>query len=456
MGEHFCGLKGLLKFVMASFNLGSIFVHFSFATITLGSCFEKEPANNDLVVDAIKEIVIIFQNNSKQPIDLLCFNCGDDVIDIFNEIASDNRSLTPISNINRFSSGQKLSFYSSAILLFRLFDDYKKIEKSGSFLSQRTSSKREYMVFISNLRPKDLLTPASSDLSTLANINFIVKESNTSLSLKTLVFVTEKSCSVLQLNVFNKFSSATKKWESNLFFYNKFHDFHGCNLRFGYQQNYPYTFSGHNKVNGIGCQVNTMVSQIYNFRPSYLLLNGKDSEIDAPLIAGFVHSSNQKYDHTEPINYDYETGFFAPYGEPYTQFEKCFMMFSKEVWILIGVTFSVELFFIKIMKFTSRNIQNMIFSRNGRSAILSFFEVLFGHRQKYLPKKSFPRFLLMTHIVLSLILRTAHQGLFYKLMQADLRKPEIQSIEEAMQKNYTLYINNFDLDQFQYDPLMKR
>jgi hypothetical protein len=46
----------------------------------------------------------------------------------------------------------------------------------------------------------------------------------------------------------------------------------------------------------------------------------------------------------------------------------------------------------------------------------------------------------MMFIILCLILRTCHQSLLYDLMQKDLRRAELKTIEQAIAKGYTFYM----------------
>jgi hypothetical protein len=51
-------------------------------------------------------------------------------------------------------------------------------------------------------------------------------------------------------------------------------------------------------------------------------------------------------------------------------------------------------------------------------------------------------------IVLCLILRTCHQSLLYDLMQKDLRRAELKTVEEAIEKGYTFYFRESEVLRF--------
>jgi hypothetical protein len=98
----------------------------------------------------------------------------------------------------------------------------------------------------------------------------------------------------------------------------------------------------------------------------------------------------------------------------------------------------------------------LIFLVFNRGATLNFFRVIFGIGQMRLPQKSFSRFLLMMFLILCLILRTCHQSMLYDLMQKDLRRPEIETIKEAIEKGYTFYFQHFNVARYNQTDFYKR
>jgi hypothetical protein len=150
------------------------------------------------------------------------------------------------------------------------------------------------------------------------------------------------------------------------------------------------------------------------------------------------------------------TFFFYFLGEPYTQFEKMFMMFDFYVWLMIVFTFTGALLIIQIISFCSDKIKDLVFDEGVRAPTMNFVAVIFGLGQTTLPLKSFARFLLMMFIILCLILRTCHQSLLYTLMQAEIRKPELQTIDEAIEKGYTFYIDMNKAFTYEASGLMER
>jgi hypothetical protein len=133
-----------------------------------------------------------------------------------------------------------------------------------------------------------------------------------------------------------------------------------------------------------------------------------------------------------------------------------FMMFDMDVWISIAITFGVGLVIIQIVNVCCEEIQNLVFGEGVRGPTLNFFGTIFGVAQHRLPQRSFPRFLLMMFRILYLILRTCHQSMLYKLMQKDLRRAEIESIDEAINKGYTFYLRHTSVYRFEQTDFMQR
>jgi hypothetical protein len=143
-------------------------------------------------------------------------------------------------------------------------------------------------------------------------------------------------------------------------------------------------------------------------------------------------------------------------GEPYTSFEKTFMMFDDDVWITIVITFTLGLVIIQVVNFCCDKVKNIVFGDGVRTPTMNFFAAIFGVGQTRLPRRSFGRILLMLFIILCLILRTCHQSMLYKLLQSDLRKPELQTIDEAIGRGFTFYMTKGDMKRQENAEYMSR
>lgn len=62
-----------------------------------------------------------------------------------------------------------------------------------------------------------------------------------------------------------------------------------------------------------------------------------------------------------------------------------------------------------------------------------------GISQAKLPTRNFSRFLLLNMLMYCLVLRSAYQGAFFNTMVSNKSKPSAATIDEMVQKKYTLY-----------------
>jgi hypothetical protein len=66
--------------------------------------------------------------------------------------------------------------------------------------------------------------------------------------------------------------------------------------------------------------------------------------------------------------------------------------------------------------------------------------MLLGGSQAKLPGRNFARFLLMSFVLLSLIVRSAYSGSLFNILKNDVFSKEISSIEEINKLGYSFYM----------------
>ena len=125
-------------------------------------------------------------------------------------------------------------------------------------------------------------------------------------------------------------------------------------------------------------------------------------------------------------------------GEPYTDLERMFMMFDAELWMAIGMTLVIGLLTTVILDFVSDEVINFIAGRDIQSPTMNFFSIFLIGGQLRTPGRNFARFIFILFVVWSLIIRTCHQSMHFELMQADLRRPTIRTIDDILGSNLTL------------------
>lgn len=103
---------------------------------------------------------------------------------------------------------------------------------------------------------------------------------------------------------------------------------------------------------------------------------------------------------------------------------------------------------IEIIKRTPTSIQNFVFGRNVNTPTINLFQAFFGIGQLSLPTRNFARYLLMVFMLFCLIMRTAYQAKMFEFLQKEMRKPEVRSIDEMIENNFTFFCHENLLSSF--------
>lgn len=131
-----------------------------------------------------------------------------------------------------------------------------------------------------------------------------------------------------------------------------------------------------------------------------------------------------------------------PPGETYSAFEKLFQPFDKFVWICILFTLGIAVVTIFIVSKMSWKIKKFVFGEKVRNHYLNMVIGLVGGSQTILPRKSFPRTLLMIFLLFCLVWRSVYQGSLFLFLQSDGRKPPVSTIDEMMEKKFVFYVRD--------------
>lgn len=219
------------------------------------------------------------------------------------------------------------------------------------------------------------------------------------------------------------------------------------------------------KIYGRDINLINTLSQIMNFKIDYVYIgidgflfeNGKADgpfkyllENKADLIIGdywLTLARLKHFDATFPY-LSSKVGIIVPPCAPISSYELLLMPFDSATWIAIVITTIVSSIcvfgiwkFFKIEKYLS--FMNLI------GAIL-------GESQKTLPKRSFVRILLVKFLIFWLILRTVYQARFYHLMDSNLLRKPMKTIEDLAKNNMTLYYPEALYDFMQWTTLKVR
>jgi hypothetical protein len=128
--------------------------------------------------------------------------------------------------------------------------------------------------------------------------------------------------------------------------------------------------------------------------------------------------------------------FAVPPGVPLTDLERMFAAFDDETWVGIGLTFALAVIVIQIVNRMSRIVKDFVFGRNIRSPMLNLLDIFINGGQNRSPGRNFSRFILMLFVIWSLIFRTCYQSKMFENLNSDMRRKQVDSIEELLEKNF--------------------
>lgn len=129
--------------------------------------------------------------------------------------------------------------------------------------------------------------------------------------------------------------------------------------------------------------------------------------------------------------------FIIPQPQLYSPFEKLLFPFDLETWVWLAIFFAVGFLVIFITYRCSIDIRRYVFGRSVTTPSFNLTGTFFGIGQTVLPGRNFARFILMNFILFCLIMRMAYQGMMFEMLQKDMKKPDLATIEELIENNFT-------------------
>ena len=289
------------------------------------------------------------------------------------------------------------------------------------------------MVHVPGLKTFDI-SETIDDGFEIDHVNFLMNEDKESIELVAGFMFTEHACRELQLKSINRFDRKTSKWENSTFYPEKYRNFHGCELKIS-------------------------TAQMDNFRNSKItdeifkgMLKAKLDELrhrtafddcdecDLTREGDVMEKAYNDEDYIIANPHIFETFTFAlPPGEAYTDIQRMFMMFSFELWMWIVSTLLISFMTTFSLRFVSQTARNFIVGRYVQNPTMNMVSIFLNGGQVQMPGRNFARFPVTLFIIWSLIIRTCHQSMLFELMQADLRREPIKTLDELFESDFTLH-----------------
>jgi len=370
------------------------------------------------------------------------------------------------------------NYIASNFIFLESLSDFVDVEHTST--ARRASNQPvKYIVFISNLT-YDQLEPSGITYyytrlpylggSIFQNTYFVTNEANT-ITLSTFEWFSSHDCNHPHLYKLNFFDKKSQKWNESLKNYEKFMNYHKCELvmllPITFDDGFVAHVSGYSIVTdsfnsfiirGITPEVFQIAAVIHNFSAgfqpgmmdvNYFLRDGKDEPKYVNINGTFKYApvyfeisilaDFPKCLCVSNVVTNFKFLMFVTPAEKYTAYEKFFLPFDTFTWILICVTFFMTFFSIVIINRLSKSTQNLVYGHMVETPIWNVISIFFGISQTQLPNKNFSRFILIIFIFFCLIFRTCFQSKFFEFMTSDPRQPPPKTMGEVIDRNYTAY-----------------
>jgi hypothetical protein len=326
-----------------------------------------------------------------------------------------------------------------AVSTIILFDSVEKYESSKKKLSWVVDEKENLnafpniLFFVPKRRNLEFVEWLSSRSKHIEGANFLRVVNDKTVDLVTSFMFEPGKCREPQYKTINRFSRSNMKWDNETFFPEKYDNYNGCEL-----------YVLRDGIDSLTTRVFSILAEELKFKikSTDIALVPDHDPYKYDLFDALVAQSwtmFQRYDFSPLIFTDVMT-CTVPAGEPYTMLEKMFLMFDKLTWICIGVTLGGSLVVIQLINLMSIKIKNFVFGRDVRTPTLNLASTFLAGGQHRLPGRNFARFLLMSFIMWSVIIRTCYQSILYKNLQQDMRKPMIKTFDQLNENNFTIMV----------------
>lgn len=355
-------------------------------------------------------------------------------------------------------SGSKIRF---AILVIRNFEEfqeiYDKIPPTDNFW------RSAYLVVI-------LVDGEISEIENIFsllwkyqsnNVNVMFDDGTGDILVKTFIPFSDKNCSNTSPVLINKFVNET--FSSDDFFPNKMLNLHNCPIRVTLSNSSEPAViaqllpNGTYKLSGSDIKIIQAISENLNFSLNFTFIGSEsfiyekgarksvlsmidDGEADLSISDWWLKFDRMKVlDTTIPYHND-KMVMVIPRGQSFTSIDKLILPFDPLVWVLVLAVFIIGFTVISIVRRRSKVTQNFVFGLKFRHPYLNMIIGFVGGTQPVLPKRNFARFLLMTFLMYSLVMRTLYQGSYYKILKSNKNHKIVQSIDEMIEKDFKFYL----------------
>lgn len=140
-------------------------------------------------------------------------------------------------------------------------------------------------------------------------------------------------------------------------------------------------------------------------------------------------------------------------GDKLSEFEKLLRPFQSSVWILFLAVLAFAVAVVLILSFLSTNVRAFVYGRGVGNPLVNLLIAVFGGTQPKLPRRNFPRVLLMNFLIFCLVMRNAYQGALFQYLQADKSHETVNTIDDLVEQKYEFYLHrDYAMETFENHP----
>jgi hypothetical protein len=356
-----------------------------------GNIFSKNPA--PLAPFAIRAIIDEYYVKTEHEIQIISFGVrnghADTVIEKLLKLG--NQSM-PVS-IHKEAGGTRTHPFwlkNPSILLFDSPENFNQSLKKFYFRHSRDTKCPPYLIYVHEAKMRDITITRKSN-SAIDKTVFLIRETRQSILLATAFLFTPVACQSNQYQVINQFTRQNNRWNNSNFFVEKYRNFYNCTLFINRlrENNYPFIYSIMAEALNFSMKdsndrVKSLEKISFYFKPV------NDLSPDR-LNMFMIHSESRK--------------ILVPPGELYGDYEKMLLPFETITWIAIGLTISISVATIIVLKLRPKEIQRVIFGSNNSSPLMNFISIVLNGSQHTPLLETAPRICLAVFLIWSLIFR---------------------------------------------------
>lgn len=367
----------------------------------------------NVISQAISDVIDELYVKRSENFDIITF--GDDLTEV-EKIVESLKNIAP-HRILKIKSDTKWNFkiFNSGVLLF---DSVTSLQSFGhkAVLSNKFPKKFFFLTFCQNVTHKEVLE-INRNSSLLHYQSFLIEQKDF-LTFNNVVFYTDRACNKSQLIEVNRFYKKSRKWVYDKKIPDEFKDFHGCRLNIGMKHQAPAAaYDLHSdmatlaNVWGYNTIIIQNIAERLNFKISYnpffwqsqTYLN-QSMPIDYLMFSEPIQYIGYGKSFISETYFTTSSTVMVPPGIPYSSFEKLFLPFEVEVWMLLVFVVGVASGVIFVLQFLPKHAQKFV-AGDANSLEMNLIAHSLGGCQKKVPRYNFARFILINFVLFSIVMR---------------------------------------------------